>query len=183
MNLHHSRRRPATSFTRPRKSASTIVDKYQTQQKLANSEIIRKPTSKGQRENFLKLTQILQEDKINQKSFIERDKHSNDKTEREQREIYHTFCLNFSNQKQQYHKRFEEMSKSARNRGSYLIAQSRDLEDLEREAYRAEMGLDDPPIYEDKKEPIFVNKDTNYGIYDAKFSLSLAKYKILDAPK
>ena len=45
------------------------------------------------------------------------------------------------------------------------------------------MGLDDPPEYEDKKEPIFVNKNTNYGIYDAKFSLSLAKFKVDNAPK
>lgn len=178
-----SHRRPVTSFVRSRKSPSVIVDRYSSRRKLANSEVIRRPTSEGQRANFLKLTQVLEEEKNNQKSFVEREKNSNDKSERELRSVYHNFCIDFENNKPQYQKKFKEMSKSARSRGSELRNQSRNLEDLEREAYRVEMGLDDPPIYEEKKESIFVNKDTNFGIYDAKFSLSLARYKTSDAPK
>ncbi|KAK8878154.1 hypothetical protein M9Y10_004918 [Tritrichomonas musculus] len=183
MELRRTYRRPATAFVRSRKSPSVIVDRYSSRQKLANSEPIQRPTPEGQRENFLKLTKALEEDKINQQSFITREKIANDKSEREKRQLYHEFCVNFTNQKSTYQKKFEKASRSARNRSSDLNSQNHNLEDLERLAYRLEMGLDDPPEYEDKKEPIFVNKNTNYGIYDAKFSLSLAKFKVDNAPK
>lgn len=183
MDFQNTRRRPATSFVRSRHCPSVIVDRYASKQKLANSEIIQKPTAEGLRANYLKLTQALEEEKNNQKSYLEREKYSSDKSERQQKEIYHNFCIDFSKKKSIYHKEFNEVSKSARSRKNDLKEQTKDLEDLERETYRLEMGLDDPPIYEEKKEPIFVNKNTDYGIYDAKFSLSLAKFKTDNIPK
>lgn len=170
------RTRPQTSFSRQRYTQSTILDKYATKEKLANSDIPRRVNSQYQREYYKNLSKILEDEEKNQKEFQTREILSPEEIHDQYQTEYHSFCLEFTKNASNYYKQFSEISKSAKSRSRSLSDQKKELEELERRAYRAEMKLPDPPRKTNKRDTAFVNQRTDFGMYDAKLSLSLANF-------
>ena len=130
------------SWASPRKikRPSTVIDHYQTMEKMRDGTMER-PTREGQAILAQKLMDTLDGVLTSEAAFQERDPPKRVTSDDDARTLYHDFCESFCDKAEANKQTFQRLTANSKSARSLLRTMREDLEELERRSYRIEMNL------------------------------------------
>lgn len=134
-----------TPFDDQVKRPSSIIDRIENKRKIAETEPLHNRTPEGQKKLSRELDEILQNSSRLEENYRNQPKTKPKPTIFHEKRIYHDFCEEFKEEAPKKQEVTIKVEKTTIDIINTLREEQEKLDSMQREIYRIEMGLDDPP--------------------------------------